>query len=101
MAKPFDIYSDSFAFTITPWGANMSFQLREAHPTPPAIPQQKQLGTIRMSNEHLKTMVFMLRQRMLEHEKNSGTQIEVPTSVLTQLGIAPEDWGAFWQQGGS
>ena len=101
MGEPFDIYSDAFMFTITPWGANMSFQLREAHPAPTSPSQSKQLGTVRMSNEHLKTMIFMLRQRLLEHERGSSTQIEVPTDVLSQLGIAREDWDSFWDRGES
>ena len=58
MSDPFDIYSDVFAISITPWGANLSFQLREAHPTTVSPKQPKQLGTVRMSNEHLKNSDF-------------------------------------------
>ena len=100
MPEPFDIYADAFTITVTPWGANMTFQLREAHPSPTAIQQPTQLGTIRMSNEHLKTMIFMLRRQIMSHEETSGTRCDVPTQVLAQLGIPREDWDAFWAPGG-
>lgn len=96
MDGPFDIYCDAFTITITPWGANMSFDLREPHPAPTSIQQPKRLGTIRMSNEHLKTLIFMLRQQMMKYEEETGARAEVPTQILAQLGIAPEDWDVFW-----
>ena len=100
MTEPFDIYTDAFTVSITPWGSNISFSLREAHPTPAAIREPTLLGTIRMSNEHLKTMVFMLRRQMMQQEQGSGTQCEVPMQVLNQLGIPREDWDAHWAQRG-
>lgn len=48
----FDVYSDQFSITLTPFGANLSFAIREAHPSPTASPQVKQIGTVRMSAEH-------------------------------------------------
>ena len=49
-----------------------------------------------MSNEHLKTMVMLLRRQILQHEQNSGIKVDVPSQVLAQLGVAREDWDAFW-----
>lgn len=98
MTEPFDLYSDAFTITISPWGANLSFQLHEAHPAPATVNQPTRLGTIRMSNEHMKAMVFMLRRQILQHEAGNGVQCDVPTGVLSQLGIPREDWDAFWAQ---
>lgn len=97
MADPFDIYADAFTITVTAWGANLSFQLGDAHPSPQTIRQPDRLGTVRMSIEHLKTMVFMLKRQVQLHEQNNGVTVEVPTQVLSQLGIAREDWDAFWR----
>ena len=101
MSDPFDIYSDVFAISITPWGANLSFQLREAHPTTVSPKQPEQLGTVRMSNEHLKTLIFMCSRQLKKFERDNGVQCQVPTQVLAQLGIAREDWDIFWQHEGS
>ena len=100
MSDPFDIYSDVFAISITPWGANLSFQLREAHPTSVSPKQPEQLGTVRMSNEHLKTLIFISARQLKRYERDNGVQCPVPTQVLAQLGIALEDWDVFWQQSG-
>jgi hypothetical protein len=97
MGEPFDIFADAFIITLTPWGVNLSFQLGEAHPSPQAIRQPARLGTVRMSIEHLKAMVFMFKRQVQLHEKNYGVNVEVPTQVLSQLGIAREDWDAFWR----
>lgn len=100
MNDPFDKYSDNFTVSVNPWGANLTFSLSEAHPTPAAINQPARLGTIRMSNEHVKAMAFILTRHMLHHEQSSGVKYELPTAVLSQLGIAPEDWNSFWSNSG-
>ena len=100
MSEPFDIYADAFVVTLTPWGANLSFQLHEAHPAPQRESPSTRLGTVRMSIEHLKTMIFMLKQQVLLHEGNHGVSVDVPTQVLAQLGIAREDWDVFWRSNG-
>ena len=96
----FDVYSDAFTITVTPWGANITFSLHQPHPSGPSSQPPQELGTIRMSNEHLKAMVFMLRRQVMQHEEASGVRCEVPIRVLAQLGIAPEDWQVFWTRRG-
>lgn len=95
--EPFDVYADQFLVTITPFGANLTFALREAHPLAQRTPQTCQLGTVRMSVEHLKTMVMIIRRQVLKVEHDSGVKAEVAIPVLNQLGIAPEDWDNFWK----
>ena len=95
--KPFDEYADQFTITITPFGANLSFGVREAHPSAGRAPQSEHLGTIRMSVEHLKTMVMVVRRQILSVERETGVKAEVPRSILNQLQISPEDWESLWK----
>jgi hypothetical protein len=97
MAEPFDVYADQFLITLTPFGANLSFQAREAHPSPHAVPASTPLGTVRMSVEHLKVMVMMVRNQVKTMESQTGVKFDVPTDVLSQLKIAREDWDYFWK----
>ncbi len=97
--EPFEEYSDSFTITLTPFGANLSFALREAHPSSGKPPKIDHLGTIRMSVEHLKTMLMIIRRQVLEVEEQTRIKAEVPREILQQLRIAPEDWEAFWDYG--
>ena len=94
--QPFDVYADQFTVTLSPFGANLSFAVREAHPAPARAPQAKNLGTVRMSVEHMKSMVFILRRQIREFEEGSGIRMDLPRSVLGQLNIPAEDWDAFW-----
>ncbi|MDP2952858.1 MAG: hypothetical protein Q8O76_06040 [Chloroflexota bacterium] len=95
--KPFDEYADAFTITLTPFGANLSFQVREAHPSPGRPQQVHDLGTIRMSVEHLKTMVMIIRRQVLKVEEETRVKAEVPPAILQQLQIPLEDWEAFWK----
>ena len=97
--EPFDEFTDQFTVTITPFGANLSFARREAHPSSGRAPQSEHLGTIRMSVEHLKTMVVVLRRQIIQVERETGVKAEVPRNLLSQLQIPPEDWDAFWKLG--
>ncbi len=95
--EPFDVYADGFTVTITPFGANLSFSLREAHPSANKPPELKHLGTIRMSVEHLKTVVWMTRHQIRQVEGQLGVKADVPKAILNQLNIPPEDWEGFWK----
>jgi hypothetical protein len=98
MPEPFDIYSDSFLVSLSSWGASLSFQLSDPHPAPDAVSESTQLGTIRMSIEHLKVMTFLVRHYVIAHEGASDVVYDVPDSVLGQLGIPPGDWNEFWSK---
>lgn len=94
----FDVYTDQFTITITPFGANLSFAVREPHPSPGRAPKSENLGTVRMSVEHLKTIVIIIRRQILMVERETGVKAEVPRNILNQLQISPDDWDSFWQQ---
>ncbi len=95
--EAFDEYADAFTVSLTPFGANLSFAVREAHPSPGRAPQSQHLGTIRMSVEHLKTMVMIIRRQILSVEQETGIKAELPRDILRQLQIPIEDWEAFWK----
>lgn len=94
--EPFDEYCDNFTITVTPFGANLSFAVREAHPSGARVPQSQHLGTVRMSIEHLKTMVAIIRRQIIQVENETGVRVEVARQILNQLQIAPEDWDSLW-----
>jgi hypothetical protein len=96
MPEPIDVYCDAFAVTVGPYGANLTFQLSQAIPevTSPKLPER--VATVRMSVEHLKTMAVIITRQIKKIESDVGVSYKVPTQVLAQLGIAPEDWDDFW-----
>ena len=95
---PFDEFTDQFTITLTPFGANLSFGVREPHPSTGKVPQSVHLGTLRMSVEHLKTMVMIIRRQVMAVEAETGVKAEVAPQILAQLQVPPEDWNRFWQQ---
>ncbi len=95
--EQFDEFADQFTISITPFGANLSFSVREAHPSPGKAPQARTLGTIRMSVEHMKTMVMILRRQIRQVETQTGIKAEVPLEILNQLQISQGDWDEFWK----
>ena len=104
MAEPFDAYADAFTITISPWGSHLRFGLRAIPEEPPLTEHEREtinaLGAVRMSNEHMKVMVFMLRRQVALFERSVGSRYEVPPTVLAALNIQPEDWNAFWSTEG-
>ena len=98
MPEPIDVYSDQFQINMGPYGATLNFLLSGATPpSPGSAPQVDKLATIRMSLEHLKVMIFVLRRQILEYERASGVQLQLPSDVLNALGIGREDWDALWR----
>ena len=97
MTEPFDVYADQFQVVIGPWGSSLNFSVSSPHPPGPGqMPQVTQVGTIRMSAEHLKALTFLIRRQVIQIEQNAHITYPVPVEVLNGLGISPEDWNAFW-----
>ncbi len=100
MPEPFDVYSDSTALSISDWGTSLQFYVRgPAHPDG-EIPEHLHLGTVRMSNEHIKVLLFLLRRQVHQHEEQADFRFDVPKRTLEAFNIAEEDWQAFWQKAG-
>ncbi len=99
MPEPVDVHSDQFQVITGPYGCTLSFSLSSPVPPSPGSPAQaERMATVRMSLEHLKVMTFMLRRQLVEYERSSGVIVPLPTQVLNNLGIGPEDWEAFWRR---
>lgn len=99
MAEPFDEYADQFTVTIGGYGSSLTFMRTNRKPSAPGSnPQSDDIGTIRMSVEHLKTMVFVIHRHVIQAENNMGVQVPVPAMILNTLQIAPEDWERFWRR---
>lgn len=93
-----DTYSDQFQVNIGTWGATLNFQLSSYQPPAPGSPSQaERVATIRTSMAHLKTMVIILKRQIDRYEAETGVRADVPTQVLSALGIGREDWETFWR----
>ena len=97
--KPFDEYIDAYVAAPTPYGVAITF-LRSApkQAAPGTPPQREDIGSVRMSYEHLKIMVFLLRRLVKEVEQQTGTIYQLPVGLLNDLRVAPEDWEKFWKE---
>ena len=105
MPEPFDVYADTFRVRISPWGSNLTFDLHAAQPgiedAQGEFAEPAEIGTVRMSNEHLKAMVFILQQQIVSHERAYGIRYDVPLWILNQMRITQEEWNRFWGYYGS
>ena len=100
MAEAFDIYSDYVTFRTTHWGTTLSFHLQDVVPSDDGSWGQQLQGTVRMSNEHLKVVLFILARNMRTQEINTGARYDATNEILEQLGVPREDWNHFWEQVG-
>ena len=99
MAESVDVYADQFQVNIGPWGATLNFNLSSnSLPAPGAQPQTDRVATVRTSLQHLKVMTMILRRHISNWENDQGVRIDVPTQVLSAMGIALEDWDVFWKR---
>ncbi|MFH1485217.1 MAG: hypothetical protein ABIH46_04025 [Chloroflexota bacterium] len=86
-----NFYVDAMNISVSPFTCHMMLAQR-----PPLIVNQVQAPpipqcTLLMSPVNAKVMAMLLRRVLLAHEKENGL-ISVPSQVLGQLGISPEDW---------
>ena len=92
-----DVYVDQVQINTSPYGATINFMLSSSAPAVPGGPQQADpRATVRMSLEHLKMMAFLMQRQIRQHEESLGLRIGIPNQVVSEAGIAPEDWDAFW-----
>jgi hypothetical protein len=98
MNEPPDIYTDQFQVNVGAYGCALNFSLSSPiPPAPGAPPQAERLATVRMSLEHMKLRVFMLRQQIQQYERQTGVHVQLPSDLLNSLRIGQEDWDAFWR----
>ena len=98
MTERVDVYTDQFQVNIGAWGATLNFDLSsDRPPAPGSQPQAQRVATVRTSLQHLKVMTMTLKRQISQWESQQQVRIEVPTQVLSNTGIAKEDWDVFWK----
>ena len=99
MAEPFDEYADQFTMQASPYGVSLNFLRSSRRPVAPGsnVPSDD-IGSIRMSFEHYKLMIFLMKRQMEELEGQLGIEVPVSRILMNQLKIAPEDWQKFWSK---
>ena len=98
MSEQFDVYSDEFQINMNPWGSVLNFGVSNPQPLAPGqMPNPTRLGTVRMSTEHLKCLVFLCWRQIKQVERSTGLEYPLPLEVLNSLQISLEDWQSFWK----
>ncbi len=87
-----EIYIDQFSFTVSPFTASLLMGVQEISPAMAQPQQLRWLQIVRMSPGHAKLMAMLMRKTLKENERGSETTIAIPSKVMSQLGLAPEDW---------
>lgn len=87
-----EFYVDQFLISSNQYGATITFGLSPAHPSPGKADKPKDLVRLRMSLEHAKVMVMLVKQHLKRYEANAEVQIQVPYEVVKGLGLADEQW---------
>ncbi len=87
-----EFYSDSFRFTVTPYGVNFTFGTNIPHPSPAKVAPGKDSVVLRMSLEQAKVLTMMLRRNLKSYEIENALEIALPPKLYNQLGIARDDW---------
>ena len=87
-----DLYVDQFRTTIGAYGVAMSLGISPAHPVPGQGEGTKDLVRVRMSLEHAKVMVMILKRQLKRFEEETGQPVNIPRVVLNGLGLSSEDW---------
>ncbi len=88
-----EVYTDSFRFTVQPYGVSFTFGTSVPHPSPQKVVPGKDSLVLRMSLEQAKVLAMMLRRNLKDYELQNKLEIALPSQLYTQLGIAQEDWG--------
>ncbi len=100
MSEPFDVYSDQIQYWTNHWGTNISFHLMDPIPDPNAERGRTLLGTVRLSNEHLKVLLFQMARNLAQQEMRIGARYDATQEILDQIGVSQEEWKRFWDMAG-
>lgn len=96
MAESFDEYIDAFLLGVSPYGVAMTFLRNPAVPPGSGeLPHRLSIGTVRMSEAHLKVMAILLKRQIVALEAQRGYIIPLGAKTLAELDIALEDWESF------
>jgi hypothetical protein len=87
-----EFYVDQFRVTLGAYGATITFGLTPPHPSPGQVQPAQDLVRLRMSLEHVKVMIMLLKRQAKAFEEQTGTTVNIPRAVYNGLGLSQEDW---------
>jgi hypothetical protein len=90
-----EYYADNFMVAGGPYGAVINYG--ESPPEPGPGKTAATVVRIRMSYEHIKAMTFVMARHIKKVERENNVSYPIPSKVLSNLGIAKEDWDGFWE----
>jgi len=97
VTESIDVFADQVGVNLGPFGCALNFAVSAALPTPGGgVSPGQPVATVRMSLEHLKVMVFLLRRQVKDFERGASIEIPVPQELLNQLRVGREDWNECW-----
>lgn len=86
-----DLYTDGVQIGVSPFGVTLAFAMQPAGQTGTMAPMK--VCNLRMSLEHAKVLVMMLKKQLKNFEVQMGEDIPLPQQLYTQLGLSKmEDW---------
>ena len=83
-----EYYSDIFHVRTNPWGVALSFAVS----APKDGIEQRDICVVRVSHETAKAISMLLRRQLKTYERETRTMIAIPTKIMNEIGLAPEDW---------
>jgi hypothetical protein len=86
-----EFYVDQFRATVGPYGIVLSLGISPPHPTH-GQSQAKDLCRLRMSLEHAKIMVMIMKRQLKAYEDETAAPINIPRAIYNGLGLSAEDW---------
>lgn len=95
MKPEHDVYIDSCRIQVTPYAAILTGALSDPDASGPSAPTEDVLR-VRTSLEHWKVLLFTAVRDLRAFEHEMGQHVAVPSRLLNQLRIGPEDWQSFW-----
>jgi hypothetical protein len=87
-----EIYSDRMRSTLSIFGATLTFGISEPHPDNSDEETIAERIRIRMSLEHAKLMVMILKRQIKKFEENNKISVQIPDEVFEKLKLNKEDW---------
>lgn len=84
-------FSDIVGTHINPWSVSISFGLRSNAPGEP----HKMNLRVRMPLQQAKVLALLLLRGIRQYEEQGDVTIDLPSRILNDLGIPPEDWKRF------
>lgn len=89
-----EFFTDMFEVVGGPYGIVINFM---KSPPVPRTETKETVARIRTSWEHAKAMTFVMQRHVKKIEQDMGVSYPLPSKVLSDMGIAKEDWDTFWK----